>query len=173
MMEDNKIVLMAIDIGGASENGITIMNEREQILHYESVKFNKSLGKGHHRREISKHISFLVDTYNVQRILVERVNLFRGDSVSKLANIESLSRLVAGITDATYDRCQIYDVAVKSWKAQVLGNTSKDKQFAINYVKLLYKLDVSEHVADSICIAVFGIRNWIRFEDELKNITAN
>ena len=30
-MYDSKVILMAIDIGGASENGITIMNEKEQI----------------------------------------------------------------------------------------------------------------------------------------------
>ena len=42
------IVLMALDIGGASENGITIMNEAEQIIYKESYLFNSKLGKGQH-----------------------------------------------------------------------------------------------------------------------------
>lgn len=163
-------ILMAIDIGGASRNGITIMNEREQIIHTECYPYIKKLGKGNHRREISKHIQQLVIQHGVERLQVERVNLFRGNNISKLANIESLSRLVAGITDATYSLCPIYDVAVMTWKSQVLGDISSNKEPAINYVKLMYKIDVVHDQADSICQAVYGIRNW-NFMDKKQNIS--
>ena len=109
--------------------------------------------------------------YKVQRIIVERVKLFRGNHISKLSNIESLSRLVAGITDATFDICPIYDVEVRTWKAQVLGNISKDKEYSINYVKLMYKIEASEHLADSICIAIYGIRNWSLMDEKKQNIS--
>lgn len=165
------IVLMALDIGGASENGIVIMNEKEQLLYKESYKFKSSAGKGDHRRKISKHIRELCIQYGVQRILVERVKLFRGSGVSPLANIESLTRLVGGITDATFDLCPIYDVEVRTWKSQVLGNISKEKEYSINYVKLMYKLDVSEHLADAICIGIYGVRNWMRMNEKKQNIS--
>lgn len=165
------IVLMALDIGGASENGITIMNEAEQIIYKESYLFNSKLGKGQHRRNLSQHIRELCVLYKVQRIIVERVKLFRGNHISKLSNIESLSRLVAGITDATFDICPIYDVEVRTWKSQVLGNISKDKEYSINYVKLMYKLETSEHLADSICIAIYGIRNWSLMDEKKQNIS--
>lgn len=157
-------ILMAIDIGGASRNGITIMNEKEQILYTDVYPYISKLGKGNHRREISKHIRNLVIEHKVERLQVERVNLFRGNNISKLANIESLSRLVSGITDATYDLCPIYDVAVQTWKSQVLGDTSKNKEPAIWYVKMIYKMDVVHDQADSICQAIYGIRNWYHME---------
>lgn len=162
---------MAIDVGSSTRNAITIMNKYEQILYREEYPYKSKYGKGHHRRELAKHIRELVQEYSVQRILVERVCLFRGNNVSKLTNIEGLSRLIATITDYTYDLCEIYDVAVKSWKSQVLNNTSADKIYSLNYVKLIYKLDdISHDQADSICQAIYGIRNWMRMKKK-QNIT--
>ena len=155
---------MAIDIGGSSENGITIMNEMEQILYTEAFPYRKKFGKGLHRQSISQHIKELVEQYNVQRIIVERVKLFRGNNISKLSNITSLWGICVGILDAVQGLCDVYDVEVRTWKSQVLNNTSKNKEFSINYVKLMYKMDMKEHQADSVCIAIYGIRNWMRMD---------
>ena len=155
---------MAVDIGGSSENGITIMNEMEQILYTEAFPYRKKFGKGFHRRSISQHIKELVEQYNVQRIIVERVKLFRGNNISKLSNITSLWGICVGILDAVQGLCDVYDVEVRTWKSQVLNNTSKNKEFSINYVKLMYKMDMKEHQADSVCIAIYGIRNWMRMD---------
>ena len=170
MIQNSKIIIMAIDIGGASENGITIMNEREQILYTEAYPYVKKYGKGHHRRNISQHIKELVQQYGVQRIIVERVKLFRGNNISHLSNITSLWGICVGILDAVQGLCEVYDVEVRTWKSQILNNISKNKEFSINYVKLMYHMDMGEHQADSVCIAIYGIRNWMRM-DEKQNIT--
>ena len=169
-MYDSKVILMAIDIGGASENGITIMNEKEQILYTEAFPYVKKFGKGFHRRSISHHIKELVLQYKVTRIIVERVKLFRGSNISKLSNITSHWGICVGILDSVQGLCDVYDVEVRTWKSQVLNNISKDKEFSINYVKLMYNMDMKEHQADSVCIAIYGIRNWMRM-DKKQNIS--
>ena len=169
-MYDSKVILMAIDIGGASENGSTNMNEKEQILYTEAFPYVKKFGKGIHRRSISHHIKELVLQYKVTRIIVERVKLFRGSNISKLSNITSLWGICVGILDSVQGLCDVYDVEVRTWKSQVLNNISKDKEFSINHVKLMYNMDMKEHQADSVCIAIYGIRNWTKM-DEKQNIS--
>ena len=119
---------------------------------------------------ISHHIKELVLQYKVTRIIVERVKLFRGSNISKLSNITSLWGICVGILDSVQGLCDVYDVEVRTWKSQVLNNISKDKEFSINYVKLMYNMDMKEHQADSVCIAIYGIRNWTKM-DEKQNIS--
>ena len=154
------MVAIGIDMGGATRNGICVMNEHHEILHRESIEYDKSNHKGTHRRNIASKVKKLVLLYNADMVLVERVKQFKGDKHSPIENIESLARMVCAILDNCFDLCEIFDVQVSSWKSQILGHNTKDKQESIDYVYNKYKINVEHDEADSICIATYGIENF-------------
>lgn len=165
------MIVMGIDMGGATRNGIAIMGDHDKLLYHCSVPYNKKLGKGHHRRQLSKRISSLVEEFNVNLVLVERIKQFKGKekggekgtNISKMTNMSPLIKLTGAIIDAASQNrsVRVFEVEVRSWKSSVLGDTSSDKEPAINFVKLVYKIEVPHDEADSICIACYGSRNYI------------
>ena len=163
------MIIMGIDMGGATRNGIAIMADRDNLLYHCSVPYNEKLGKGHHRRQLCKRISALVEEFKVDIVLVERIKQFKGKekggtkgtNISKMTNMAPLIKLTGSIIDAVSYRCKVFEVEVRSWKSQVLGDTSSDKEPSINFVKLIYKVEVPHDEADAICIACYGSRNYM------------
>ena len=164
------MIVVGVDIGGATTNGITVMNENMELIFHTSVEYNKKEGKGSHRRKLSHMVSGLVQLYSADMVLVERVKQFKGKFHSKISNIESLVRVVCGIIDSCYDKCEIFDVQVGSWKSQVFGFNTDDKQVSLDYVYNKYGLVLEHHdEADSIGIATYGVMNFNSLMEIAKN----
>ena len=162
--------ILAIDIGGATRNGWAVITDKEILVADGHIDIEKR-NKGEHRRYVSSYVRDLVQKYDISFVLVERVKLFKGNNISKLANIESLSRLVGAITDKVYDLCPIRDVEVRTWKSKILRNTSSDKTFSVNYVLNQYKEEVVHDEADAICLAIYAARYNNSSESLMKDIS--
>lgn len=163
------MIVLGADIGGSTTNGITVMNEKFDLVYHTSVPFNKKASKGEHRRKIANMIGGLVRLYNVNMVVVERVKQFKGDAHSRISNIESLVRVVCTIIDSCYENCEIFDVQVGTWKSQVFGFNTKDKQVSIDYVFNKYGIEVLHDEADSVCIATYGVMNYYELMDLAKD----
>lgn len=164
--------ILALDIGGATRNGWAIIDEKEKLIDHGHVDFGKKSTKGEHRRYISSFVKDLVLDYKIDLVVVERVRLFRGQNISKLSNIESLSRLVGAITDKIYNLCPIKDIEVRTWKSKILNNISKDKTYSVNFVLNQYNIEVVHDEADAICLAVYAARYLNSPENLFKDISS-
>lgn len=158
------MIVCGLDIGGASNNGICVMNESGKIIKLLEVPF-KGKTKGEHRRFISSLVRRVVIETEATDILLEAVRLYRGGHISPLADIMSLGKLTGSIIDSCYDICNIHQVQVNSWKSRVLGSKNATKDDSVSFVLKNYGIKVSHDVADSICIARCGIY----FEDVMNN----
>ena len=166
------MIYMGVDIGGATRNGICIIDEKEHILYTNNIPFNaKAGGKGNHRRFVAAFIAKLVDEYNVDCLVIERVKMHRGSRLSKLDAIISLSKATGAIQDYNFNKCKIYDCETVSWKAQILGKRNATKEDAINFVKSKYNIDVPHDQADAIGQALYLKRYLNKDDGKFHDIT--
>ena len=149
------MIYLGCDIGGATRNGIAIIDENEKILYTTNIPYDKKRTKGEHRRLISHYVAKLVKDYNVDVIVIERVKMHRGSRLSKLTSIISLAKISGCIIDSNFDKCKVYDCETISWKSKILGNKSATKEDAVNFVKHMYNLEVPHDQADAICQALY------------------
>lgn len=160
------MIYMGIDIGGATRNGICIIDENEKILYCNNIPFNaKSGGKGNHRRFVAAFVAKLIDEYKVTHIVLERVKMHRGNRLSKLDAIVSLSKATGAIQDYIFHKdCKLYDCETVSWKAKVLGKRNGTKEDAVQFVKNRYDIDVVHDTADAICEAIY-LKRYLNTKD--------
>ena len=163
--------ILALDIGGKTRNGFALMDiETKELIETSYILYDTKLTPLDHRKKILAEVQRYYYNNEVDAIVFERVNLFRGGRVSPLANIMSLCKVQSTIIDNMSDIVDIYDVPVRTWKAISLGSAKADKDDSIKMVEKLYptielklpkykKKESNEFVynhdlADAICIAL-------------------
>ena len=163
--------ILALDIGGKTRNGFALMNiETKELIETSYILYDTKLTPLDHRKKILAEVQRYYYNNQVDAIIFERVNLFRGGRVSPLANIMSLCKVQSIIIDNMSDIVDIYDVPVRTWKAISLESAKADKDDSIKMVEKLYptielklpkykKKESDEFVynhdlADAICIAL-------------------
>lgn len=160
--------ILAVDIGGSTRNGFCLMNtETKEIIRHSYLMYDNKLTKLDHRKKILKEIQSYYHTNQVDAIIFEKINLYRGRRISPLANILSLCRVQTMIIDNMSDLLPIYEVSVKTWKAISLGKATAQKEDSIKMVKIKYpnidlivpkkradaKVEYNHDLADAIMIA--------------------
>lgn len=163
--------ILALDIGGKTRNGFALMDiETKELIETSYILYDTKLTPLDHRKKILAEVQRYYYNNQVDAIIFERVNLFRGGRVSPLANIMSLCKVQSTIIDNMSEIVDIYDVPVRTWKAISLESAKADKDDSIKMVEKLYptielklpkykKKDSNEFVynhdlADAICIAL-------------------
>lgn len=167
-IETKVVNFMAVDIGGATRNGIAIVNSKQELIYSESIPKLNSITIGEHRRRVAARVRELCTTHSVVVVGMERVRSFRGGVQSSIRNIVSLAKETGAIIDNVHDIADVVDYEVVSWKSKVLKNKSADKSFAVDFVKGRYKVDVPHDEADAICSALYLSQQYFR-----KNILRN
>lgn len=162
--------ILAIDIGGKTRNGFCLMSSKTlDIIRCSYIAYDTKSTPWNHRQRVLKEILNNYICYDIDAIVFERINLFRGSGVSPLSNILSLCKLQTTLIDNLSDIVNIYDVAVKSWKCRVLSSGNATKEDSIKFVednfpnvdlqipnysvKCPDKIIYNHDLADSICIA--------------------
>lgn len=160
--------ILAVDIGGSTRNGFCLMNtDTKEIIKHSYLMYDKKLTKLDHRKKILAEIQDYYYNNQVDAIIFEKINLYRGSRVSPLANILSLCRVQSMITDNMSDLLPIYEIPVKTWKSISLGSATAQKEDSIKMVKIKYptidliipkkranaKVEYNHDLADAICIA--------------------
>ena len=171
------MLVLGIDIGGKTRNGFGLVDSKGcNLIESSYVSYDENGTPLEHRKKILLEAIRYLDKYEVDYILFEKINLFRGSNISHLSNILSLCRVQTTLMDNLSDRVKIACVIVRTWKAQVLGNGNADKDDALKFVGMVYpkvNLDAVEYtkktrkkkivknhdMADAICIALFGVKN--------------
>jgi len=178
--------ILAIDIGGKTRNGFALINsETMKLLSYSFIPYDTKKTPLDHRNKIVSEIHKYLKDNKVNYIVFEKINLFRGASISRLSGIISLCRVQTTIINNFSDLTNITEIDVRKWKASVLGSANADKDDAVNYVTMNYPdvdLKIPKYVkkdpdafsynhdlADAICIGCFSVYN----EDELKKNLLN
>lgn len=167
--------VLGIDIGGKTRNGFCLTNSKtEEIIEYSYITYDYKSTPLNHRFKILSEIERYMKNYQVDYVVFERINLFRGSGVSPLANIISLCKLQTTIIDNLSEKVKISDVAVKSWKSRILKNGNATKEDSINFVSLKYpdvniktskgikktsEFVYNHDLCDAICISLYGCRN--------------
>ena len=163
--------ILALDIGGKTRNGFALMNtDTRELIETSYIPYDTKLTPLDHRQKILKEVLRYYHCNDIDAIVFERVNLFRGSRISPLANIMSLCKLQCTIIDTMSPICDMYDVPVRTWKAISLESAKADKDDSIKTVQKLYpdidlkvpkykKKQSDEFVwnhdlADAICIAL-------------------
>ena len=161
--------VLAMDIGGSTRNGFCLMDTKtKEIIKCSYITYDKKLTKLDHRKRILQEVQDYYYNYDIDAIVFERVNLFKGGRISPLANIMSLCKVQCTIIDNMSDLVNIYDVPVKSWKVISLNNGNAKKEDSISLVQTKYpdvdlnipkkrkdaKPELNHDLADAICIAV-------------------
>lgn len=174
--------ILGMDIGGKTRNGICLMDsDSKEILKYSTIVYDNKSTPLEHRKKILNEVLLYIDEYGVDCLVFERINLFRGQGISPLANIISLCKLQTTLIDNLSDKLSIYDIMVKSWKSRILKSGNATKEDSVNLVRSRYpdvetkivipharKDDeiVDNHdLCDSICIALC----CCRYPELLKN----
>lgn len=134
--------------------GFTVMDSFYTILFCQTATFENKTHK-EIRLKISEIVTNLINEYNVDFILLEKVRLFSRGSISFDA-VYQLAGIVASIVNVS--SVPVYSVDVRAWKYRILGSAKASKEDAVNYVKQKYNIDHNHDVADSICIAECGIK---------------
>lgn len=175
------MIVLGVDLGNKSRNGLAVMNsQEEQLLDYSYFIYSESPNPYEHRKRIIHKMREYIDKYKVDTIIFEKVNLYVGQHISKLNNIMSLAFIQATIINEFSDDCDIIQIDVRSWKSRILGSAKADKNDAVNYAMNHYpnvnleilvehkrkdnEVIINHDLADSICIACAGCRMY----DELK-----
>lgn len=168
--------ILGMDIGGKTRNGLCLMNsDSERIIKSSFIVYDSKGTPLDHRMRILKEVRSYINDYGVDYIVFERINLFRGQGVSPLANIISLCKLQTTLIDNLSDLVPIADVVVRSWKSRILGSAKATKEDALKYVSQKYpEIDLkvpkfvvknpdpfewNHDLADSVCISLYGCRN--------------
>lgn len=170
------MIVLGCDLGNKSRNSLAVMDENSKLLYYIYLSYNTKDYKTpfEYRMTISNVISGLIAIYKIDYLIYERINLFRGQGVSPLANIISMCKLQTTLINNLSDYTNICDIDVRSWKSKVLGTAKATKEDSVNYVRKYYPevdLDIKvEHprkketeiitnhdLADAVCIAKYGI----------------
>lgn len=185
------MIVLGIDLGNKSRNAIAVVNESHQLLDYSCQLYDGSISVLEHRKNICNQIQEYINKYNLTKddyIIFEKINLFVGSRVSKLANITSLAFIQATIINEFSDKITIVEVNVQTWKNTVLGSRSATKEDSVNYVEknypkvdldvfVLHKCKADEIVknndlSDAVCIGVFGhIGDKKKIIDNIVNYT--
>lgn len=160
--------ILACDIGGSTRNGFCLMDtETKEIMRHSYITFDKKLTKLDHRKKILAEIQDYFYNDQVDAMIFEKVNLFRGGRISPLNNIMSLCKVQCIIIDNMSDLLPIYEIPVKTWKAISLGSATADKEKSVEMVKIKYptidlivpkkranaKVEYNHDLADAIMIA--------------------
>ena len=83
------MIVLGIDLGNKSRNSIAVVNEKEKVLTYSRLTYDGTITPWQHRQNVCKQIQAYIDKYNLTEedwIVFEKVNLFMGNHISKLAN---------------------------------------------------------------------------------------
>lgn len=130
-----------------------------KILFKKAFDFKGMKKKTEKRRFIAKVAKKLIEKYNPDIILVERVRMYSQGYVSTNF-IKTQAALIAAIVDKVYPR-DVYSVDTRSWKSKVCGSSKgmhrADKGVSVRYIMMRYGITVNDDVADAICIALYGL----------------
>ena len=111
------------------------------------------------RRFVAKLIKKLIEKFNPDIIVVERIRLFSQGNVS-INYMKCTGALIATIVDASYPK-KVYSADTRSWKSRVCGKASGmhagDKGVSVRYIRIRFDLDLNDDAADAICIALYGL----------------
>ena len=186
------MVVIGVDLGNKSRNGITLIGEDLKVIAYRSILYKKGDTPYSHRIEIVQAIREYIEKARSLNetdvyILFEKVNLFVGGHISKLNNIMSLAFIQATIINEFSKSVNIAQVEVRTWKSKVLGSSKANKDDAVNYVKKEYPdiqvsytrtirgrgevVEFDHDLCDAICIARYGIRNKKEIDCNLVNFS--
>lgn len=179
------MIVLGIDLGNKSRNSIAVVNEKEKVLTYSRLTYDGTITPWQHRQNVCKQIQAYIDKYNLTEedwIVFEKVNLFMGNHISKLANILSLASIQTTIINEFSGKIGIAEVPVVTWKSKILKTRTASKEDSVSFVQRNYpkiKLElVVKHkrkadeivldndTADAVCIGLYGQR----FSDSLEKI---
>lgn len=166
------MTVCGIDLGNKSRNGIAIYNHStNNLIDYSYLQYDCKSTAYHHRKKILDQIHKYDNSYDIDYIVFEKVNLFRGKGVSPLANIVSLSYIQATIINEFSEYINISGVDVRTWKSRILGTAKATKEDSIKFVQEKYPyidlkiprfiksnpdaFDWNHDLADAICISMF------------------
>lgn len=169
------MIVLGCDLGMKSINALAVRDtESDKVLSY--IHTNKKDYKNpySHRKFIVDIIDELHSDYNIDLLLFEKINLFRGQHISNLSNILSLAFLQCSIIDSFSNDFDIAHIDVRSWKSKVLGSAKSKSEDVIKFVSNRYKevnlvlddskdeLIYNEHLADAIAITLYPDKEYIK-----------
>ena len=141
-----------------TRTGIAIVSE-DGVIDFCNIDFKNCKDKTLKRAEVKKKISEIVEHYNPDVIVCERIRLF-SQSFLSINYIKATASLVSTIVDAVYPN-PVYSVDTQVWKARVCGHKKGkrkgDKEVSVRYVFNRYNLWLNDDVSDAICIALMGL----------------
>lgn len=130
--------ILAIDIGGATRNGVALFNNKtKQLVEYKTVRRIDAKTNLEHRMNLVNAIKEINNKYPIDIMIFESIRLFSYGHI-QLPTILSLEKVHTTLINEFSDKFDIYQVDVRSWKAKVLGTAKADKITSVNYVKKLY-----------------------------------
>lgn len=112
-------------------------------------------------------LSKLITGINPGIVVMEKVHAMPGNGVVSSFRFGQIYGQIITLIKMLRYRLEL--VAPQTWKAEVLRDTAKDKQAAIDYCTRAFSLDCmilpgcrkpSHDIADAICIAEYGRRKF-------------
>lgn len=159
------MIILGID-QSYTKTGTAVLKD-DELIKSKSWNFTKLKSKTEKRKEMKRIIKGLINKYKCDMIIVERIRTFSrgqsGGSFFSMDYIKSTAALIATIVDtAQLYGIPVYSVDTRSWKAQIVGKSTHNKnestkQPTLDYVEntLGYTV-VDDNEADAICIAKYG-----------------
>ncbi len=162
--------ILAIDIGGATRNGVALFNNNtKKLVDYKTIRRIDAKTNLEHRMNLVKVIKQLYENNPIDIMIFESIRLFSCGRI-QLPTILSLEKVHTTLINEFSDCFDIYQVDVRSWKAKVLGSAKSDKYTSIQYVKSHYPdiniideivkpkkhetvLELNHDLCDAICIS--------------------
>lgn len=114
------------------------------------------------RRELRRAVKRMVDAYQPEFIIVERVRQFSQGQIN-MASITALASLVTTIVDAS--SVPVKSVETRSWKARVLGNAKATKDDAVAYART-HGFEVDDDAADALAMSLYPFQPNPLLRDE-------
>lgn len=162
--------ILAIDIGGATRNGVALFNNKtKELVTYKTIRRIDAKTNLEHRMNIVNVIKDINKSYPIDIMIFESIRLFSYGHI-QLPTILSLEKVHTTLINEFSDNFDIYQVDVRSWKAKVLGTAKADKIASINYIQKHYPniniideiikpkkheivLEINHDLCDAICIS--------------------
>lgn len=147
-------------------------SKNAKLLFYNSYNYKNCKNKSEKRKFVKKLVKKLIEKYNPDIILVERIRTFSQNFIS-VPYIKTTGALIATIVDTCYPK-EVYSVDTRSWKSRICGSASgmhrADKGVSVRYVMKRFDLTLNDDTADAICIALYGLdfkknKNLLKVEE--------
>ena len=159
------MIILGID-QSYTKTGTAVLKD-DELIKSKSWNFTKLKSKTEKRKEMKRITKGLINKYKCDMIIVERIRTFSrgqsGGSFFSIDYIKSTAALIATIVDtAQLYGIPVYSVDTRSWKAQIVGKSTHNKnestkQPTLDYVEnTLEYTSLDDNEADAICIAKYG-----------------